>query len=599
MPTTPFLAITEVASNQNQKEVTINDAIKALESATNARLVVSFAAGTTQTVSATNFTRNIIMEPTAATGPCTLQLPATVNSLPTHRMFVVFNNSGHALTVRSVTGGGDTVTMPNGAARLLYMTNGLDVIVAAEPETLVNFIELGDVPSTYAGQVGKVLVVNATEDALEFLDISDAAFPSKVGNAGKVLRVNVGETAVEWVDASTLFNFLTLPDTPNSYAGQEDKLVAVNPGATGLVFIDPPTADLVTYPSTQRWRIRIDIGSSETQSGFGEIIFRDVDNISLMGSGTASASSFEVGTEPGDAFDGSTAGGNGWLTADPAGVNEWIEYDFGVPVDPRSVVITAIDGFETFSPAQIVIERFEGVWINAGTRVPADWVTTPTQTFSINGAPFESITEAPEDGGTYARRNAAWEEISEKIRDVIGATLVQGSNITISVNDAGDTITIAGPAPGLDAEGVRDTIGATLVEGANIDITVNDAGDTITIAAPGQYRLGFSIETTVPAANEVLLRHVFTSAVTFADDFAGSVARLRPSGPNPLVAQTFPIYLNGSLVGNLTISTAGVRTFTTTGTTVVTAIGDELRIDAPGSVDANILGVSVTLLGVS
>lgn len=32
---------------------------------------------------------------------------------------------------------------------------------------------------------------------------------------------------------------------------------------------------------------------------------------------------------------------------------------------------------------------------------------------------------------------------AERIRDVIGAALVQGSNITITVNDAGDTITIA------------------------------------------------------------------------------------------------------------------------------------------------------------
>lgn len=595
MPTTPFLAITEVATNQNQKEVTINDAIKALEAATNARLAISFAGGTTQTVSATNFTRNIIMEPTGATGPCTLQLPATVNALPTHRMFVVFNNSGHSLTVRSVTGGGDTVVMPNGAARLLYITNGLDVIVAAEPETLVNFVELADVPSSYAGQVGKVLVVNATEDALEFLDISDAAFPDKVGNAGKILKVNATEDGVEWVDAATLFNFLTLPDTPDTYASQAGKIVAVNPGESGLVFIDPPTADLVTYPATQRWRIKIDIGSVETQTGFGEIVFKDIDGISLMGSGTASASSFEVGTEPADAFDGSIIGGNGWLTADPSVPDEWIEYDFGTPVDPRSVTLRAITDFPTFSPAQITIQRFEGVWIDAGTRVPSDWGLTPEQTFDINGAPFESIMEAPEDGGSYVRRNAAWEEVSEKIRDVIGAALTNGAGISITVNDAGDSISIAST---IDAEFIRDAIGATILPGANITVTVDDAANTITIANPGRYRLGFSIESTVPTANEVLLRHTFTSAVTFADNFAGSVARLRPGGTNPVVAQAFPIYLNGSNVGSMTISTGGVCTFVTTGTTVVTAIGDEIKIEAPGAVDAAILGVSLTLLGV-
>lgn len=38
---------------------------------------------------------------------------------------------------------------------------------------------------------------------------------------------------------------------------------------------------------------------------------------------------------------------------------------------------------------------------------------------------------------------------------------------------------------GMDAEGVRDTIAAALVAGANVTITVDDAGDTITIAATG------------------------------------------------------------------------------------------------------------------
>jgi hypothetical protein len=36
--------------------------------------------------------------------------------------------------------------------------------------------------------------------------------------------------------------------------------------------------------------------------------------------------------------------------------------------------------------------------------------------------------------------------LDEQIRDVIGTALVAGTNITITVNDAGDTITIASTA---------------------------------------------------------------------------------------------------------------------------------------------------------
>lgn len=78
----------------------------------------------------------------------------------------------------------------------------------------------------------------------------------------------------------------------------------------------------------------------------------------------------------------------------------------------------------------------------------------------------------------------------EDVRDIIGAALVAGNNIDVTVDDAGDTITIAvetlTSADVSDlAEFVRDTIGATLVEGANIDVTVSDIGDTITLAVTG------------------------------------------------------------------------------------------------------------------
>jgi len=75
---------------------------------------------------------------------------------------------------------------------------------------------------------------------------------------------------------------------------------------------------------------------------------------------------------------------------------------------------------------------------------------------------------------------------AERIRDVIGAALVAGANITITVNDPGDTITIAGSVDTTaEAERIRDVIGAALVAGSNVTITVNDPGDTITIAASG------------------------------------------------------------------------------------------------------------------
>lgn len=73
----------------------------------------------------------------------------------------------------------------------------------------------------------------------------------------------------------------------------------------------------------------------------------------------------------------------------------------------------------------------------------------------------------------------------EAVQDAMGASIVAGTNVTVSYDDAAGTITIGstGGAGGLDAEAVRDTIGTALQSSGPISITVNDPGDTITITS--------------------------------------------------------------------------------------------------------------------
>lgn len=83
---------------------------------------------------------------------------------------------------------------------------------------------------------------------------------------------------------------------------------------------------------------------------------------------------------------------------------------------------------------------------------------------------------------------------AEFIRDTIGAAITAGSKIAVTVNDPGDTITIA--VSGLASsdlsdfatavdERARDALGSALVAGTNVTITPNDGADTITIAVSG------------------------------------------------------------------------------------------------------------------
>jgi parallel beta-helix repeat protein len=119
-----------------------------------------------------------------------------------------------------------------------------------------------------------------------------------------------------------------------------------------------------------------------------------------------------------------------------------------------------------------------------------------------------SFVEDPLDPGFYipAAGSGGGTTDPEIVRDTVASALVAGANTTITVNDAGDTITIAATGgttgggfaedptdPGTfvsdvgsdNPEFIRDTMASALVAGANVTITVNDAGDTLTIASTG------------------------------------------------------------------------------------------------------------------
>lgn len=447
MPTTPILAIEQVSASQNQKEVTINDAIEALENATNRKLAVSFASSATVTLSDSQITRNFLFEATGATAAATLRVPNTVNGSNLNRIFAVRNASGQSLTVKFVSGVGTTVVIPDGETRLLAATGGLNVRVAAEPPTVATFLSLTDTPLSYATFAGKFLAVNATEDALEFMDA--AVFPDFVGNLGKVLAVNAAEDGVEWIDVTT--DFTSLTDVPTSYTGQAGKIVSVKNTEDGLEFIDAPDSEAVEYVASDQWRIRVVLGGTDTQVGFAEVQFLDQDYLNIATGGTADASSYDVSFEPENAFDADLSSGTGWLSEADDVIDATIGYTFSAPVYARYVKLWPFEPLTAeYTPTRFVIERWNGsAWVAAGERIPATWVGGEPQTFKINGVPLSSVSDAPVDGNIYGRKDAGWVAIDEQVRDVVGTALDAGTAISISVDDGGDTITI-GVTPDTD-----------------------------------------------------------------------------------------------------------------------------------------------------
>ena len=121
----PNLAIAHVAAAQNQKEVTINDAIDALDLAVTASHDIDCSAGGTIAVTAAQLRRNLshVLVGSPATG-FTLQLPAV------RRLLYVQNTTGQAATVTGPSGGAG-VTVSAGQRTLIYGTGSMALPVEA------------------------------------------------------------------------------------------------------------------------------------------------------------------------------------------------------------------------------------------------------------------------------------------------------------------------------------------------------------------------------------------------------------------------------------------------------------------------------------
>lgn len=125
------------------------------------------------------------------------------------------------------------------------------------------FLGLTDSPSSYTGQSGKSVVVNQTEDGLEFITLS-----------------GVTQSGIYFTD---------LVDTPTTYAGEANKFVRVSNTENGLVFTDVVIASgrlisakviksFVTSLPNQAWTQITQFGTG----GAGSVVW-DTDNMYYVG----------------------------------------------------------------------------------------------------------------------------------------------------------------------------------------------------------------------------------------------------------------------------------------------------------------------------
>lgn len=89
------------------------------------------------------------------------------------------------------------------------------------------------------------------------------------------------------------------------------------------------------------------------------------------------------------------------------------------------------------------------------------------------------VTVTPNDAGDTIGVALDTAVLTEFVQDAVAAMLTSGTQVSLSYNDAAGTLQIT--ATGADAETMRDTIGAAIVGTSGIGVAVNDGADTITI----------------------------------------------------------------------------------------------------------------------
>lgn len=239
MANSPLLQIPQLAPNQSNKEVTINDGFSIMERSLNDIRRIDMTDGDIS-LNIIDYTRAFLFELTGHTVPRTLTIPDST------RLFGVFNEGASAVTVKSFESVGFSAIIPSGSFCVLF-NNGEDVRIISDSAAsgqVSAFLSLPDTPNSFAGQAGRALVVNPNEDGMVFGTISVnftglTDTPNTYATRrGQTLRVNQNQTGLEFAQYLDTFNKLT--DTPADYIGHAGRMVTVNTSESGLVFEDIP-----------------------------------------------------------------------------------------------------------------------------------------------------------------------------------------------------------------------------------------------------------------------------------------------------------------------------------------------------------------------
>lgn len=148
-------------------------------------------------------------------------------------------------------------------------------------------------------------------------------------------------------------------------------------------------------------------------------------------------------------------------------------------VAPTYVLLSAFSGLNT----RVAALESSGGTPGTGTTPPIDGAANVGSSRTLGPGPFQAApgTMSNRANQTGVQPASTISDFTEAAQDAVAAMLAGGTGVTLSYNDAGNTLTVTSTGV-TDPEIVRDTIGAAIIGLGNITVTLNDAADTITIS---------------------------------------------------------------------------------------------------------------------
>ena len=130
MATSTILRVTQVEENQNNRYITINNAIRDLEAASNAKLTKTVTGTSPVNLTVEECVRYGLYVATGGTGPFNFVFLGEIDANNANRLFVFRNTTSHAATVKS-DAAGTTVVVPAGASAWIHQDHD-DMVKVAE-----------------------------------------------------------------------------------------------------------------------------------------------------------------------------------------------------------------------------------------------------------------------------------------------------------------------------------------------------------------------------------------------------------------------------------------------------------------------------------